>query len=227
MEIPVYIYCMRDYIRRQLSRCTVGIAGAGGLGSNCAVSLARLGIGRLVLADFDVVSLPNLDRQAYFLDQVGLPKVQALSANIFRIDPAVKVEAHTLRLDPESVLQIFSGCAVIVEAFDDAHAKAMIIETVLAKLPETWLVAASGIAGFGKLADMGIVRSGKLFLVGDRYSEVSRNCPPLAPRVSIAAGMEADLVVQILLGKIDVVHADAAHAVAAHDDAVHADGGNT
>ncbi len=182
------------------------------MGSNCAVALARCGIGRLIIADFDVVSIPNLDRQAYFLDQTGLPKVAALKANIARIDPLVRIESHEVRLDSKSVLKIFSGCDVIVEAFDDANAKAMIIETVLTQLSETWLVAASGIAGFGKLDAMDVVRSGKLLLAGDRCTEVSPDCPPLAPRVTIAAGMEADLVLQILLGKIDETRHEESHS---------------
>jgi sulfur carrier protein ThiS adenylyltransferase len=169
------------------------------LGSNCAISLSRAGIGNLVLADFDVVSETNLDRQQYFRDQVGLLKVQALKENIARIDPSIRVESHAIRLDSESVRRIFSGCQVIVEAFDAPSAKTMILETVLEKMPSAWIVAASGLAGIGSLSDLRTIRRDRLILCGDFKSEVSEDNPPVAPRVAIVANMEADAVLEILL----------------------------
>ncbi|MGB4572405.1 MAG: ThiF family adenylyltransferase, partial [Rectinemataceae bacterium] len=64
----------RNEMRAVFAKARVGIAGAGGLGSNCAAALVRSGIGALVVVDFDVVSEANLDRQFYFHDQVGRPK---------------------------------------------------------------------------------------------------------------------------------------------------------
>ena len=189
----------REEYRKRLSKKKVGIAGAGGLGSNCAAALTRAGVGRLVIADFDRVSEANLDRQFFFLDQVGSLKVEALIENLRRIDPALSVEAHALRLDPASLLRIFTGCDVLVEAFDTAEAKAMMIETVLARMPGTPLVSASGLAGFGRSEDIRVRRSGLLWLVGDLVSEVGPENPPMAPRVGIAASMEANLVLEILL----------------------------
>jgi sulfur carrier protein ThiS adenylyltransferase len=189
----------REEYRKRLSKKKVGIAGAGGLGSNCAAALARAGVGRLVIADFDIVSEANLDRQFFFLDQVGSLKVEALTENLRRIDPALSVEAHALRIDPTSLLRIFTGCDVLVEAFDTAEAKAMMIETVLARMPGTPLVSASGLAGFGRSEDIRVRRSGLLWLVGDLVSEVGPENPPMAPRVGIAASMEANIVLEILL----------------------------
>jgi sulfur carrier protein ThiS adenylyltransferase len=189
----------REEYRKRLSKKKVGIAGAGGLGSNCAAALARAGVGRLVIADFDLVSEANLDRQFFFLDQVGSLKVEALTENLHRIDPVLSVEAHVLRLDPASLLRIFTGCDVLVEAFDTAEAKAMMIETVLARMPGTPLVSASGLAGFGRSEDIRVRRSGLLWLVGDLVSEVGPENPPMAPRVGIAASMEANVVLEILL----------------------------
>jgi sulfur carrier protein ThiS adenylyltransferase len=189
----------REEYRKRLSEKKVGIAGAGGLGSNCAAALTRAGVGRLVIADFDRVSEANLDRQFFFLDQVGSLKVDALTENLRRIDPVLSVEAHALRLDPDSLIRIFTGCDVLVEAFDTAEAKAMMIETVLARMPGTPLVSASGLAGFGRSEDIRVRRSGLLWLVGDLVSEVGPESPPMAPRVGIAASMEANLVLGILL----------------------------
>ena len=52
--------------RAVLERARIGIAGAGGLGSNCAMHLVRAGVRRLVVADFDVVGESNLNRQFFF-----------------------------------------------------------------------------------------------------------------------------------------------------------------
>jgi len=177
----------------------VGIAGAGGLGSNCAVALARCGVGRLVVADFDVVSKPNLDRQHYYLDQVGMKKVEALRENILRIDPEIEVTARAVKINAQNTVEVFKDCQVIVEAFDEAVMKKMLIETVLAEMPEKWLVAASGLAGTGSNNQIKTRRFGRLFLCGDGHSEVSSKLPPLAPRVGIVACMQANQVLRILL----------------------------
>ncbi|MCE1195986.1 sulfur carrier protein ThiS adenylyltransferase ThiF [bacterium] len=189
----------RESMRAIFARATVGIAGAGGLGSNCAVALARAGVKRFVIADFDAVSAPNLDRQYYFLAQVGRPKVEALAENLAAIDPSVAVSAHRLRLDPETARSLYAGCDAIVEAFDDAGAKDMLIETCLAAFPGTPIVGASGLAGVGGFEAIRVARSGNLYLCGDFESEVSEQLPPVAPRVAIVANLEADLVLGLLL----------------------------
>jgi sulfur carrier protein ThiS adenylyltransferase len=189
----------RESMRAIFARATVGIAGAGGLGSNCAIALARAGVGRLVIADFDAVSAPNLDRQYYFRAQVGRPKVAALAENIAAVDPMIAVDAHRVRVDPESARVIFAYCDVIVEAFDDAGAKDMLIETCLAAFPHTPIIGASGLAGVGRFEAIRVARGGNLTICGDFESEVSERLPPMAPRVAIVANLEADLALEILL----------------------------
>lgn len=189
----------RERLRVIFSKAKIGIAGAGGLGSNCAVSLVRSGIRHLVIADFDRVSGPNLDRQYYFRSQVGEFKVDALSENLRRIEPEIDIAAHRTRLDPSSVCAVFPDCDIIVEAFDDVESKAMIIETVLDRFPGKHLVAASGLAGIGRFEALKIVHRGRLHLCGDFENEVSEEMPPIAPRVAIVANMEADTVLGLLL----------------------------
>ncbi len=183
----------------KFKKFTIGIAGCGGLGSNCAVSLARCAVGRLIIADFDTVEKSNLNRQYYFLNQIGQPKVHALKANIQKINPQVKVRTHRIKLDPGNILQIFSDCQVIVEAFDRADQKQMLIETVLEHFPDKYIVAASGLAGIGFNNELKTVCFGKLYICGDFQREVSESLPPLAPRVGIVANMQANQVLEILL----------------------------
>ncbi len=190
-----------ETIKRRLRDKKVGIAGSGGLGSNCAVALARVGVGNLVLTDFDIVEPSNLNRQYFFSDQVGQKKVQALEHNIKRINPLVSVEAHDIKLDENAIIRIFRDCDVIVEAFDLDSMKQMIIETVLLNFPEKYLVVGSGLAGWGNNDKITQISYGKMIVCGDLESEVADNHPPLAPRVGIVANMQANVVLEILLGK--------------------------
>ena len=187
-------------IREHLSSFRVGIAGAGGLGSNCAASLARTGIGTLVIADFDVVENSNLSRQFYFSDQVGMKKTEALRENILRINPLINIIAHHVKLNGENIPVIFSGCDVIVEAFDMAEMKEMIIITVQTKMPGIPLVIGSGMAGWGDAGSLKCRKIDKsLYVCGDESTEASEENPPLAPRVGIVANMQANTVIDILM----------------------------
>ena len=189
-------------VAKKLNPYTVGIAGCGGLGSNCAVALARVGIGHLILADFDVIEPGNLNRQYYFLDQIGQKKVEALKSNILRINPDIKIDTYPVELDPVSIRDVFNTCDVIVEAFDRKEMKLMIAETVLCDMPHIPLVMGSGLAGWGNNDQLVTVRSGNLYVCGDETSETSMELPPMAPRVGIVANMQANVVLEILLGEM-------------------------
>lgn len=189
-------------VHARLKLATVGIAGVGGLGSAVAVALARVGVGRLIIADFDVVEPSNLNRQQYFIDQIGLLKVDALTVNLKRINPYVTVEPHPLMLAPENIPAIFSDCRIVVEAFDRADMKAMLVDTVLGSMPVTTVVAASGLAGYGPNNSI-VTRtiSPRLHLIGDSVSEARQGSGLMAPRVGIAAAHQANQVIRILLGE--------------------------
>jgi sulfur carrier protein ThiS adenylyltransferase len=182
-----------------LRQSTVGIAGAGGLGSNVAVSLARAGVGRLVIADFDVIEPSNLNRQQYFIDQAGERKVDALRDNLLLINPYSLYEVHSVRVNRRNAAKIFARVDVLVEAFDRAEAKEMLIETCLSKFPGRPIVAASGLAGYGGNRKVHTRRMGNLYICGDEKSQPSKGVSPMAPRVALVAAMQANLVVEILV----------------------------
>ncbi len=198
---------MKSKLQKLKGTC-IGIAGCGGLGSNCAIALARAGVGHLVIADFDIVAAENLDRQYFFLDQVGEKKVLALRENIHMAAPEIKVEAHALRLGPDEVVRIFKDCQVIIEAFDRADQKLMLIETISERFPDKFIVAGSGLAGYGKNNALRTRRLGNLFICGDEVSEVSQENPPLAPRVGIVACMQANQVLEIVLDDLRPANSD-------------------
>jgi len=182
-----------------LRRSTVGIAGAGGLGSTVAVALARAGVGRLVIADFDRVEPANLNRQQYFVDQVGRVKVEALKENLLRINPFSVYEVHEVRLTRRNAAEVFRAVDVLVEAFDKAEAKEMLIETCLRRFPGRPIVAASGLAGYGGNKKIHTRRMGNLYICGDEASQPPRGISPMAPRVGLVAHMQANLVVELLV----------------------------
>ena len=185
----------------RLAAATVGVAGCGGLGSNAALALARMGIGGLVLADFDIVEPTNLNRQAYFAEDIGKPKVDALAGLLARVNPCVRVSCHNVRLDENTVPAIFAGCDVILECLDAAEAKRMFVETVLSGIRDVPLVAASGLAGLGDANLITTRRAmGRLWMVGDGESGVMPGTGLAAPRVLVAAGHQALCAARLIVG---------------------------
>ncbi|VFQ45151.1 sulfur carrier protein ThiS adenylyltransferase ThiF [Desulfoluna butyratoxydans] len=182
----------KDPMERVSSAC-IGIAGAGGLGSNCAMHLVRMGFRRLVIADFDRVEPSNLNRQFFFARQVGESKVAALKENLVAIEPEVVVDTHCVQVTDENIGGLFDGCDAVVEAFDRVEAKQLLVERYLAR--GTFLVAASGIGGWGD-ADRIVTRkiSPTCYVVGDGVTEADDAAPPMSAVVSIAAAKQADLV---------------------------------
>jgi sulfur carrier protein ThiS adenylyltransferase len=180
-----------------LRRSTVGIAGCGGLGSQAALSLVRAGVGRLILVDFDRVEESNLNRQQYFLEDVGRLKTEALSARLRSVNPEVRITARDLRLERADVAPIFAEADVLVEAFDRAESKRWLIEAWCLAFPDRPVVAASGVSGLGNTGTLRVRRSGMIVMCGDGESDLSEGL--CAPRVAIAANMQANAAVEFLV----------------------------
>ena len=186
---------------RKLQAATVAVCGLGGLGSNIAISLARAGVGKLVLVDFDCVDVTNLHRQQYKACQVGLPKPEALLANLKEIAPYTEYETHFEKVTAENVATLLANADVVCEAFDNAEAKAMLVNAVLETMPEKFLVAASGMAGFEggntirtrKITD-------KFYLCGDGVSDVADGIGLVAPRVMLCAAHQALTTIRLIIG---------------------------
>lgn len=180
----------------------IGIAGAGGIGSNCAAALVRSGICHIVIADFDTVSQSNLNRQFYFIDQIGKPKIEALKENIKRINPDVTYEGNICRITPNNFYTFFHQCDIVIEAFDNVDEKEWFIKEMTLQLPHTPLIATSGIGGIGNSDKIIIQKSYNLYICGDQNSD-TQTAPPIAPKVGIVAMTEADLVLQLLINNND------------------------
>ena len=186
---------------KKIRSVKIGIAGAGGLGSNCAMNLVRCGFNDFIIIDFDKIDESNLNRQFYFTEQIGMFKTEALKQNLKNINPDVKIETYCTRLKKGEFKKYFITCDIIVEAFDSVESKKNLIDelSTTGKL----VVAASGIAGYGNTDNIKIKKLGKkLFIVGDFVSEVSKELPPLSPGVMIAASKQADVILKYVLDEL-------------------------
>jgi sulfur carrier protein ThiS adenylyltransferase len=186
---------------RKLQAATVAVCGLGGLGSNIAISLARAGVGKLILIDFDCVDVTNLHRQQYKACQVGRPKPEALLANLNEIAPYTEYETHFEKVTAENAVPLLAKADVVCEAFDNAEAKAMLVNTVLENMPEKFLVAGSGMAGFDSGNSITTRKVTKRFYVcGDGKSDVNDGIGLVAPRVMLCAAHQALAVIRLILG---------------------------
>ena len=186
-------------VQKKFSAATVAICGLGGLGSNIAISLARAGIGKLILIDFDRVDITNMHRQQYKVSQIGMNKTDALRNNLLEIAPYIELEMHTERVTEENAARLLQGADIICEAFDNAEAKAMLTNLVLEAMPDKYLVAASGMAGFGSANTIKTRKVMKHFyLCGDEQSDVQSEGSLVSSRVMLCAAHQAHTVIRIL-----------------------------
>ena len=192
-------------LHKRFSSATVAVCGLGGLGSNIAIALARAGIGKLLLIDFDRVDITNLHRQQYEANQIGLYKTDALAENLLEIAPYTEIKTVTTKIAEENFADLLKGADVVCEAFDNAEAKAMLVNGVLEQLPDCYLVAASGMAG---MDTPNAIRTRKimkrLYLCGDEVSDVADTIGLVAPRVMLCAAHQAHTVLRILAGEYEV-----------------------
>ena len=194
-----------ETLQKKFSSATVAVCGLGGLGSNIAFSLARAGIGKLILIDFDRVDITNLNRQQYKAAQIGRFKTDALLENLKEIAPYIKTECHTVRINKENALSLLEKADIICEAFDNAECKAMLTDTVLENMPNKFLVAASGMAGMGSTNSIKTKRiTKKFYLCGDGVSDVNDGIGLVAPRVMLCAAHQAHTVLRILAEEFEV-----------------------
>ncbi|WML52636.1 sulfur carrier protein ThiS adenylyltransferase ThiF [Neobacillus sp. PS3-12] len=188
-------------VHKRLKQSKVAIAGLGGLGSNIAVMLARIGVGQLLLVDFDIVEPSNLNRQSFYISHLGLPKTIALKKQLEEINPFIKIETETVKITEENVKQLFNGYDIICEAFDKPDQKSMLINTALELLPNSKIVSGSGMAGYESSNLIKTTNPMKrLYLCGDLENAAKVGRGLMAPRVNICAGHQANMILRLLIG---------------------------
>jgi sulfur carrier protein ThiS adenylyltransferase len=190
-------------VAQRLAECRMAVCGLGGLGSNIALSLARMGVGELLLIDYDVIIPSNINRQQYYTDQIGMRKTDATMVNLKRVNPYNRYEIKDVFITKENVPHLFAGCDVILEAFDNAETKAMFITEASRAYPDALIVGASGLAGLASHELFRVVKAGRnVVLVGDFVNEARVGQGLMATRVTIAAGIQANIAVRHVLKSI-------------------------
>lgn len=194
-----------ETMQKRLSESIVAICGLGGLGSNIAMALARAGVGKLILADFDKVDITNLNRQQYKADQIGRYKAEALTENLKEIIPYIDIKAHVKKLNEDSYERLLGQADIICEAFDKAEEKSSLVNYVLEKMPDKYLVAASGMAGLGspnKIVTRKVTK--KFYICGDGESGVENGDSLYSARVMLCAAHQAQTVLRIIAQEFEV-----------------------
>lgn len=184
-------------------KAKAAVCGLGGLGSNIAVALARAGVGRLHLIDYDCVDLSNVNRQQYMVSQIGKKKTQAMKEIIAAVNPYIKVNTDTVKIS-ETNLELLSDDDIICEAFDGAEQKAMLVNGILEKYPQKYIVAASGMAGMNSANEIKTRKiTNHFFVCGDGKSDAGDDIGLVAARVMVCAAHQAHMVLRIIDGLLD------------------------
>jgi sulfur carrier protein ThiS adenylyltransferase len=181
-----------------IQKTKIGIAGAGGVGSNIAVCLARSGFKDFSIIDFDVVEMKNLNRQHYFLADISQPKVEAIAKKLKEINPDLSLKMEKTHLNDGNIMDYFQDRDVIFEAFDNVKSKKLLLEAFgnSGKL----LVFGNGLAGISNQREIKIKEIKKnVFIVGDGVTCAGNENPPLAPRVIACAALMASVALERIL----------------------------
>ncbi|MBR4021615.1 MAG: thiamine biosynthesis protein ThiF [Ruminococcus sp.] len=191
-------------LQQKFTSACVAICGLGGLGSNAAISLARAGVGKLILIDYDKVDISNLHRQQYNVSHLGIYKTDAMKQTLSEIAPYCKIVTHTEKITEDN-LSLIADCDIVCECFDNAECKAMLVNGVAEQYPDKYIISASGMSGLHTGNTIQTKKLGKrLYICGDGMSDVDSDGTLFAPRVMLCASHQANTVLRIIAGKFDI-----------------------
>ena len=191
-------------LQQKFTSACVAICGLGGLGSNVAISLARAGVGKLILIDFDKVDISNLHRQQYNVSQLGMYKTDAMKQTLSEIAPYCEIVTHTEKITEDN-LSLIADCDIVCECFDNAECKSMLVNGVAEQYPDKYIISASGMSGLHTGNTIQTKSLGKkLYICGDGMSDVNSDRTLFAPRVMLCAAHQANTVLRIIAGKFDI-----------------------
>lgn len=178
------------------------LIGLGGLGSAIAIALARIGVGKIIGVDFDIVEPSNLNRQQYFIKHIGMKKVHAMKEIISDITPFCDFEGIDAFVLKENISSFIKDVDIVIEAVDREEIKSMIVQETLIQNKDLKIIASSGMAGYFD-SNLIITRkiNNRFYLCGDGKEAAREGCGLMAPRVGIAASHQANLAVRILLNE--------------------------
>ncbi len=181
----------------KLSRSVVAVAGCGGIGSNAAVSLVRAGLGKIIIADMDIIEVSNLNRQYYFTDEIGSKKVFTLKSRLNSINADCETVAYHKELVREDVKTLFGSADILIEAFDKAESKQWLIEEWSSLYPDKPVISGNGLSGYGDFESIKIRKMGNIYFCGDGVT--TQEIGLCSARVAIISNMQANLAIELLM----------------------------
>jgi sulfur carrier protein ThiS adenylyltransferase len=185
---------------RRIQSIKIGIGGVGGLGSNVAAILVRSGFKQLEIIDFDNIEAANLNRQHYFINDIGNSKVLTLKRYLSNINPDVQVKINQEKWERQNAKEFFGSCNYIVEALDNPQYKKDFVEFYQDKI--SFVISGNGMAGIHIQDEISTMRINNLFIVGDNTTDTHEGHPPMAPRVMICASKMAEIILNLALGNL-------------------------
>lgn len=189
-------YLTPDQLRLIRSQ-RIGVGGVGGLGSNAALLLVRTGFIHFEILDSDVIEPSNLNRQQYFLAEIGQPKVLALQQRLLAVNPDADIVTRQIRWTLQNADEFFKQCDLVMDAFDQARDKRAFIEYYASR--GKTVISGNGMAGLPGGQPLTVKRQGNIYLAGDGTTDVADGHPPLAPRVTQCAALMAETVLSLTL----------------------------
>ena len=192
-----------DQIR--LLEATVCIVGLGGLGGTVTETLARMGIGRLHLADGDVFEAHNLNRQLFSgVDRIGKPKAEMAVMRVNRINPGIEVVATATYVTPENADILVAPCDLVVDCLDNIDTRFTLEAAVKRAGIPLVSAAVAGMSGhvttvFPEDSGLETIYGPQDQLSKTRGAETQLGC--LAPAVNLMASLECAEVLNVLLEK--------------------------
>lgn len=191
-------------VYEKVKKARVAIAGLGGLGSNIAINLARVGVGTLHLIDFDIVEPSNLNRQQYLMKHLGMEKTKALKDQISQINPFVKIIIQNVKITEENCLEVFKDDTIVCEAFDNPLSKAMLVNKLLEEREDVYVISASGMAGYFSSNSIKTKKiTDRFYICGDMENGAKQGMGLMAPRVSVCAGHQSNTALRIILSEYE------------------------
>lgn len=189
----------------KLQSSTVGIVGCGGLGGFIAEELTRIGVGRLILIDGDVIEESNLNRQLFALeDNIGEPKAKAAKERLQRVNSGIHIDSHQQWFTEETGRSLLEGADLVCDALDTGTAR-LILESTCHELGIPLVLAAiGGWYGMVGVSFPGDLIASKLFGQDKKGIEKHLGNPAFTP-AAIASIAVAEAV-KVLIGRQASLH---------------------
>jgi adenylyltransferase/sulfurtransferase len=189
--------------QQRLLSARVLIIGVGGLGSPVAMYLAASGVGHLVLVDYDMVELSNLQRQiAHTTERLGMHKVTSAQRALAALNPEVQVTAIAGQLDPEALEEQVRQADAVVDCSDNFATRFALNRVCVAN--RTPLISGAAIRLEGQVTVFRADRADSpcyrcLYRDMDELGESCSQTGVLAPLVGIIGSVQATETIKVLL----------------------------